>query len=266
MPSIVRSVTLPDFPNFRDVGGLRSGSLRPGIVFRSAQLSGHTDADDAALLSLGVRSVYDLRTADEAEHRPDRVPEQIRVALFDVLADRPHSGAAAVASLVTAQQDRATVEDINDAVSGGRAHDLMIETYRHLVSLPSAHAGYRALLASLAVDDGSSVIHCTAGKDRTGWAVAVLQHLCGTDVDDIVIDYLASNAGMERAYRPMLESFASEGGDSEALADMIFVKPEYLEAATSVMHRTHGGLDCYLRQTLGLDSATLERLGNRLTT
>ena len=266
MPSIGRSVRLPDIPNFRDVGGLSSGSLRPGVVFRSAQLSGHTGADDDALLSLGVRSVYDLRTAEEAEHRPDRVPAQVRVALLDVLGDRPHSGAAAVASLVTAQQDRATVEDINDAVSGGRAHDLMIETYRHFVSLPSAHASYRALLSSLAGDEGASVIHCTAGKDRTGWAVAVLQRLCGADVDDIIVDYLGSNAGMERAYRPMLESFASEGGDADALADMIFVKPEYLEAATSLMHRVHGGLTRYLTETLGLDGQTLERLRARLTT
>lgn len=259
-------MTLPDIPNFRDAGGLSSGSLRPGIVFRSAQLSGHTYADEAALLGLEVRSVYDLRTAEEAAHRPDQVPAHIRVVLLDVLADRPHSGAAAVASLVTAQQDRATVSDINDAVSGGRAHDLMIETYRHFVSLPSAHASYRDLLSSLAADEGSSVIHCTAGKDRTGWAVAVVQSLCGADVDDIVADYLGSNAGMERAYRPMLESFASEGGDAEALADMIFVKPEYLEAATSVMHRVHGGLDRYLAGTLGLDGATIARLRTRLTT
>ena len=266
MPSIGRSVRLPDIPNFRDAGGLPSGSLRPGIVFRSAQLSGHTDADDTALVSLGVRSVYDLRTAEEAEHRPDQVPVPIRISLLDVLADRQDSGAAAVASLVTAKQDRATVDDINDAVSGGRAHDLMIETYRHFVSLPSAHASYRALLTSLAVDEGASVIHCTAGKDRTGWAVAVLQRLCGADADDVVIDYLGSNAGMERAYRPMLESFAAEGGDAEALADMIFVKPEYLEAANDLMRRAHGGLDRYLTETLCLDDTTLERLRSRLTT
>lgn len=265
MPSIGRSVRLPDIPNFRDAGGLSSGSLRPGIVFRSAQLSGHAEADDDALVSLGVRSVYDLRTAEEAAHRPDHVPAQIRVMLLDVLADRPHSGAAAVASLVTAKQDRTTIEDINDAVSGGRAHDLMIETYRHFVSLPSAHSSYRALLSSLAVDEGASVIHCTAGKDRTGWAIAVLQRLCGTDVDDVLRDYLGSNVGMEHAYRPMLESFASEGGDADALADMIFVKPEYLEAATSLMHRVHGGLDRYLEDALGLDGATLERLRARLT-
>ena len=256
---------LPDIANFRDAGGLATGSLRPGVVFRSAQFSGYPTAAEDDVVALGVRTVYDLRTADEAAHRPDVVPPGVAVVLLDVLADRPHSGAAAVASLVTAKKDQSTVEDVNDAVQFGRAHDLMIETYRHFVSLPSAHASYRALLTSLAADEGASVIHCTAGKDRTGWAIAVLQRMCGSELDDIVDDYLASNVAMETAYRPMLDAFAAEGGDAEALADMIFVRPEYLEAAIDLMHRVHGGLDRYLSVTLGLDGATLARLRARLT-
>jgi len=258
-------VTPPDIPNFRDAGGLPSGSLRPGVVFRSAQLSELSRDDHQAMLNLDVRSVYDLRTLDEAEHRPDEVPSSIRVALLDVLADRPHSGAAAVASLVTAKQDRATVEEINAAVGQGRAHELMIETYRHFVSLPSAHASYQRLLTDLAMNDGASVIHCTAGKDRTGWAVAVLQRLCGADYDDIVDDYLGSNAEMERAYRPMLDAFATKGGDADALADMIFVKPDYLEATVALMHRDHGGFADYLTGPLGLDPDLMTVLRDRLT-
>lgn len=253
---------LPDITNFRDAGGLPTGSLRPGVVFRSAQLSGH-DAN-RALHALDVRSIYDLRTADEAAHTPDQVPDIIRVTLLDVLADRPHSGAAAVASLVTAREDGTTVDDINEAVRDGRAHELMIETYRHFVTLPSAHAGYRALLSALADDEGSSIIHCTAGKDRTGWAVALLQRLCGTSDDDIVTDYLASNAAMEQTYRPMLDSFADQGGDADALADMIFVRPEYLDSAFSLLDRDHGRFDGYLRSTLGLDQLVLGRLRDRL--
>lgn len=217
-----------------------------------------------SLRALDVRSVYDLRTAEEADHRPDEVPDAIRVTLLDVLADRPHSGAAAVASLVTARQDGTTIDDINRAVSGGHARELMLETYRHFVTLPSAHAGYRALLTNLADDEGASVIHCTAGKDRTGWAIAVLQQLCGASRDDIVVDYLRSNAAMERAYRPLLDSFAEQGGDADALADMIFVTPEYLDAAYSLLDREFGGFDDYLRSTLGLDGAVLDRLRARL--
>ena len=255
---------LPEITNFRDAGGLPSGSLRPGVIYRSAQLADLSVDTRKALHALDVRSVYDLRTEDEVIHAPDQVMDTLRITLLDVLADRPHSGAAAVASLVTAKDDGTTIDDINRAVSDGRGHELMIETYRHFVTLPSAHASYGALLSTLADDEGSSVIHCTAGKDRTGWAMALLQRLCGVSQDDVVIDYLASNAAMERAYRPMLDSFGDRGGDADSLADMIFVKPEYLDAPFALLERDHGGFGHYLRNTLGLDDGVLDRLRARL--
>ena len=254
----------PDVPNFRDAGGLSTGSLRPGLVYRSAQLSPLTDEDHARLLDLGVRSVFDLRTADEVRHRPDTLPQGLEATVLDVLADRPHSGAAAVASLVTAKQDQTTVEDVNDAVSDGRARDLMIETYRYLVSLPSAHVAYRTLMASIADGTGAVVIHCTAGKDRTGWAIAVLQSMGGASMDDVLADYLLSNVDMETTYRPMLDAFADAGGDAESLADMILVRPEYLEAAVTLMHRVYGDLDGYLSRGLQLTADDLGRLRSRL--
>jgi protein-tyrosine phosphatase len=258
------SGALPGIPNFRDAGGLATGGLRPGVVFRSAQLSPLTDEDHARLLELDVRAVYDLRTHDEVTHRPDTLPPGLEATVLDVLADRPHSGAAAVASLVTAKQDQTTVEDVNDAVSDGRARDLMIETYRLLVSLPSAHGAYRSLFASIARGEGASVIHCTAGKDRTGWAIAVLQRLAGATMDDVVADYLTSNAAMEDAYRPMLDTFAAAGGDAPSLSDMIFVRAEYLDAAVTLMHRVHGGLDGYLSRGLRLTPDEVRQLRGRL--
>ena len=256
-------MTTPDLPNFRDAGGV--GSLRPGLVFRGPQLSGLTPEQARSLAAMGSVRVFDLRTADEVAHRPDELPASFRYTLLDVLADRPHSGAAAVANLVTARDTPSVVEDINDAVSGGRARDLMIETYRYLVSLPSAHDGYRTLFTALADDAAPSIIHCTAGKDRTGWAIAVLQWLCGASDDEVLADYLASNAGMERAYGAMLEGFAAEGGDAAALADMIYVQPDYLDAAVTLMRRVHGDLHGYLTEAVGLEPGTIDRLRGRLS-
>lgn len=258
--------TPPAIPNFRDAGGLATGSLRPGLVFRSAHLAEATPAAHASLIDHAVSAVYDLRTAEEVRHRPDDLPAGIGLTVLDVLADRPHSGAAAVASLVTERPDRATVADIDDAVADGRARDLMIETYRYLVSLPSAHAGYRALLLALGQEHGATVIHCTAGKDRTGWAIAVLQRLGGASADDVLADYLRSNEQMELAYGPMLAAFAAEGGDAESLSHMIYVRPEYLDAATTLAARVHGSLDGYLRTALGLTSEELRRVRARLLT
>ncbi len=251
--------------NFRDAASVGSGSLRPGVVYRSAELSSVSDTDLEHIADLGVAHVFDLRTADEVAHRPDRLPESIHLRVLDVLADRPHSGAAAVASLVTDKQDHTTIDDVNDAVGFGRARDLMIETYRHLVSLPSAHANYRELFSGIAQAQGASIVHCTAGKDRTGWAIAVIQHLMGVRHEDVLADYLATNERMSIAYGPMLDRFEAAGGDVDSLRRMIFVEPDYLDAAATLVRKAYGDFEHYLSRALGMRGADITALKERLT-
>lgn len=255
---------LPGIANLRDAGAVASGSLGTGVLLRSGHLSGLGSEAQAGLVDLGVTRVFDLRTADESGRRPDTLPAGISLSVVDVLADRPHSGAAAVASLINDHPDRAAIDDINDAVGGGRARDLMIETYRHLVSLPSAHTGYRAVLEGIASSPGASLVHCTAGKDRSGWAIALAQHLAGVRWEDILEDYLLSNAAMAEAYGPMLDAFAAEGGDAESLSHMIYVRPEYLNSAVTLVDHVFGGVDGYLTTAVGLREDGIRTLRRRL--
>jgi protein-tyrosine phosphatase len=260
------TAALPAIPNFRDIGGLgtSNGPIRTGVVYRSAQLFALSPEVQQSLLDLGVSDVFDLRTAEESAHRPDTLPAPIKLHVDDVLADRPHSGAAEIATLVNEHEHQAPTDRINAEVGNGRAHALMIETYLHFVTLPSAHAGYRRLLTGIAEAPGASVLHCTAGKDRSGWAVAVLQHLAGAQWTDIVDDYLASNAPMRIAYGPMLEQFAARGGDADGLAQMMLVNPDYLQAAVDEVTRTFGGIEPYVARGLGVTDADVERLRSRL--
>jgi protein-tyrosine phosphatase len=140
----------------------------------------------------------------------------------------------------------------------------MIETYRHLVSLPSAHTGYRTFLTGLALPDGSTVVHCTAGKDRSGWAIALAQHVCGVGWDDILEDYLLSNSAMAQEYGPMLDQFGEQGGDAESLSHMIYVRPEYLEAAVTLVEHVFGGIDGYLAAAVGMDAAAIRGIRTAL--
>ncbi len=257
-------MALPDLPNFRDAGGLATGSLRPGVVFRSSQLADATEADQRALVTLGVTIVFDLRTARASAARPDQLPAGVRVVTLDVLADAPTSGATAMERLVTGNAAGADIGAINDAVGNGRAHALMIQTYRDLVLLPSARSAYRTFLEAFADGDGAAVVHCTAGKDRTGWAIALLQHIAGTSDDDIVADYLRSSDPIRLAYTPMLEAFGAAGGDATALADMIMVRPEYLSSAIATATDEFGSVDEYLRSGLGVDDETVARVRTRL--
>jgi protein-tyrosine phosphatase len=254
-------------PNFRDAGGYPTGSgrvMRRGVVYRASQLFDLTPAAGQALQSLGVTAVFDLRTTSEVDHRPDRLPAGVSLAVDDVLADRPHSGATGVASLINDHADRASVAEINASVGEGRARSLMLETYRHLVTLPSAHRGYHALLRSLAHLPGAAVVHCTAGKDRSGWAIAVLQLLSGVGMDDVVADYLLSNEPMQRAYGPTLERFADEGGDAESLAHMLLVEPDYLAEAVTLIDQQFGDLEGYLIRGLELETSDIDLLRARL--
>lgn len=256
--------TLPDIPNFRDAGGLASGRLRTGRVYRSAQLFGLTPEQQEGLVALGVTDVFDLRTTSEVVHRPDSLPASITLTVDDVLADRPHSGAAEVATIVNQHADRATVDEINAVVSEGKAKQVMIETYQHFVTLPSAHRAYGGLLTGIARTRGAAVIHCTAGKDRSGWGIALLQLIAGADMDDVLADYLLSNGPMRQAYGPMLEAFAAEGGDAESLGHMMLVEPDYLDTALTLMRSQFGDLHGYLSRGLGLTTDDLDLLRARL--
>ncbi len=254
-------------PNFRDAGGLTTASgraMRNGLVYRSSSLFDLPMEAQEALLAIGVSDVFDLRTTAEVAHRPDALPDAITLTVDDVLADRPHSGAAGVASLINEHVDRASVDDINASIGGGRAKATMLETYQHLVTLPSAHRGYRGLLTSITSSSGASVIHCTAGKDRSGWAIALLQLVAGAGMDDVLDDYLLSNGPMRRAYGPMMDAFAAEGGDAESLSHMMMVEPDYLDEALTLMRSQFGDLEGYLVTGLGLETSQIDQLRARL--
>jgi protein-tyrosine phosphatase len=257
---------LPQIPNFRDAGGLwtANGPLRTGALFRSSLLSRISSDDQAALLRLGIRQVFDLRTDEEVARHPDQLPPGIELTTADVLADRPENAAATVGSIVSNRDDPASIEAANAAVGDGRARAHMLDAYTHFVTLPSAHAGFRLVLTGVARADGASVIHCTAGKDRSGWAIAVTQLVAGASHDDVIADYLGSNAGMEVAYRPMLERFAAAGGDAEGLSHMIYVQRQYLETALAHVDREFGGVHGYLSSALGMDQADIDRLARVL--
>ena len=253
-------------PNFRDAGGLPTGtgSVRRGVVYRSAQMGRLTQSAQAALVGLGVGTVVDLRTAEESAHRPDNVPPTVEVVTIDVLADRPHSDVAEVADLVNQSERQASVAAINAAIGEGLAEQHMLETYRHFVTLSSAITGYGTLFTTLARRTTATVIHCTAGKDRTGWAVAILQLLAGATREDVMADYLESNEPMLATYGPMLEGFAALGGDADALSHMMLVHPEYLDSALTRIDAVHGGVHGYLVRGLGMDPEDVDRLRDRL--
>ncbi|MFJ9579415.1 tyrosine-protein phosphatase [Streptomyces sp. NPDC101191] len=252
--------------NLRDLGTLPLGegrSVREGLVFRSGQLD-RLDAEDPVVAGLGIRTVVDFRTAAERTERPDRVPPGGRLVVADVLADfLATSGLPPAARLKTLLSDPALAEE---HLGGGRAQAAFARTYRAFVSSDSARASYRALLMELGDPHaGPLLFHCTAGKDRTGWAATVVLSLLGADERTVTDEYLAVNPAVREAFAPLIEGFTLQGGDPELALALLGVVPGYLEAAQDEVAVRHGSMEKYVREGLGVPDETVAVIRERLT-
>lgn len=255
------TVTVASMPNFRDVGGRRTrdgATMRTGLLYRSDRIPALPAEDVQALTGLGLRYVYDLRTEAERTMLPgDRVPGATHVPL-DVLADDRQSMAALLVRLLA---DPGPAETL---LGEGRGAAMLVASYRSFIELPSAQAAFRRLFEGLAeADHLPALLHCTTGKDRTGWACASLQLLLGVPRDEVLEDYLESNRRILHKYAPHVAAFAAQGGDPAILEPVLGVRAEYLDASIETALHAHGSIDGYFRRGLGLDDGTLGALRAR---
>lgn len=245
---------IPTLPNLRDVGGLPTvdgGRVRTGVLFRSTDLSRLDDDGAAVLAGLGIRTVFDLRTAGERTGRPDRLPPGSEHVVLDVLRD---SRAMTPADMEPVLADPANAAAV---LGDGRAERFFVDAYREFVELPSAREAYGALYGGLArAERRPALVHCTTGKDRTGWAVATLLLALGVAEELVLEEYLRSGPVMAALFAPHLAAFAAIGGDPDLLRPLVEVRPAYLAAALDAVVERHGSLDGYLEAGLGLDATT----------
>ena len=252
MPS--QGIMIASLPNLRDIGGHATrdgGRIRTGLAYRSTDLSRLDGGDTVALARLGIRTVYDLRTAGEREAGPDRLPPGAAYVVADVIRDSPSLRPADFADVFESP------ERAEEALGGGRAAAFFVDRYREFVHLESARAAYHRLFADLASGEHSpALIHCTTGKDRTGWAAAALLLLLDVPGNAVMEEYLLSNRFLAPLSQPWLDQFEARGGDLELLRPLMEVRPAYLESGLDEMRRTFGTIERYFGEALGIDAAT----------
>ena len=151
----------------------------------------------------------------------------------------------------------------------GSFRDYMLEYYRHLPHQRRHIDLYTRYFRALAEGDGPILVHCAAGKDRTGIICALTHHLAGVHDDDIREDYLLTNDPERLTNRlPQIREVVREATGKTASDDALMVamrvEAEYLDMAFNVMREAHGSLDGYLDQVLGLDGELRARLHDRL--
>jgi protein-tyrosine phosphatase len=129
------------------------------------------------------------------------------------------------------------------------------------VALPSARAAFAQLYRELAVAGRRpALVHCTTGKDRTGWAVAALLGFLGVPAQAVMDDYLRSDAEIRAAFGFIVDDFVAQGGERSVIEPIISARPVYLEAALDEVGQRYGTPEGYLRDGLGLERDVLDAL------
>lgn len=199
------------------------------------------------MAGLGLRSVFDLRSEPERTAQPDRLPPGAGYVVIDVLEGSPDLSPGRL--LRAFAEPRRAAELLGD----GGAAALWQGQYRQLVSLGSARAGYGRLFADLLdATRRPALVHCTTGKDRTGWAVAALLLLLDVDPAVVMDDFLCSGRRLAPLLAPAFERFRAVGGDPELLRPIAEARPEYLEAAIAEVEGSFGSIEAYFTDGLGL--------------
>ncbi|MET0545038.1 MAG: tyrosine-protein phosphatase [Caulobacterales bacterium] len=246
---IERDLNFEGIDNFRDYGGYQAagGRLRMGRLYRSAHHGAATDKDLELLSKLGVAALFDMRGAEERAFAPSRRPANFT---YNVMECDLALGGGVPAALVAS---------LREAKTEAEALRLYAESYKSLAVLPGIVAAYRAMFSALVDGDGASIIHCNAGKDRTGIGAALVHHALGVHPDDIMADYMLTNTVRGAEQRIALNSFklrAALGADvpDEVATAYSIVTPEYLDAAFAAIKARSGGIEAYLRDDLGADA------------
>lgn len=235
--------------------------MRRGLLYRSTDLARAGPGLQDKLAGHGIRTIYDLRTAGERELWPEtgRLPEEVSYVVADVLRDArgPDNNPAQMVALL-ADPVRAA-----ELLGAGRAEPMFRARYRDFVNLTSARQAYHRVLADLSVRGTlPAVIHCTTGKDRTGWILAVLLLMLGVPYETVLDDYLASNPELEPMRREFYDQFADRGGDPELLKPFMEARPAYLETGLDEMRRGFGSLEGYVDFGLAIGPLTRRRLAS----
>jgi protein-tyrosine phosphatase len=241
--SPVRHLNLSGASNFRDLGGYATvdgRTVRWRQIFRSNHLGHLTDDDAVILRELGVRSAFDFRGTEERAAALCAMPE-ISVHSLPV----EPTVVAALRAIAAA----------GTPLSTDHAVEVMRDSYRSYVQKNTQH--FRSLFAHLLEDRAPLVIHCTAGKDRTGFACALILHTLGVSEDLVSEDYLLTN----RFYR-------RDPNHSTDLPDEVgqvlgSVQASFLAAAFEAIDADYGNLETYIRDGLGIGKAERAHLEAR---
>ncbi len=226
--------------NFRDLGGIPAGDGRRtawGKLIRADGLNGLSDADLAYLASVPLTTIADFRNEHEAAKSPDRIPPSVKRHLH--LAITP---------------GRLEAGNPKAIFASPAGDEFMEEMNRTLALDPRIQAVYREFFSKVQHEENLPLLfHCSAGKDRTGFAAALILLSLGVDREAVLADYMASERHLAGKYDDLMTRYPDH-------AALFMVKPSYLEAALDAIDERYGSVERYMREALDVDIEKMKAL------
>ncbi len=248
---------LQNLHNTRDLGGMRTKDgrvVKSGRLIRSGELHGASPSD-IRWLSDHVSLIVDFRTAEKRKGVPDPVLPKVENLHLPVL----ESLTAGISR--DAKSDREAFAMI--AREPGKARDFMIGNYRKLITSDYSRSQYAAFIRLLMQPRKGAVLwHCTAGKDRAGFAAVIVQEILGVSRRDILADYLKTNECLKEEDRHLRKTALrqAEQVNEQAMRYLFGAHDEYLSAIYSTVEDAFGSFDGFITDGLGIGNAEREAL------
>lgn len=237
-PDTDQYIPLEHVQNTRDLGGLTTEDGRrvlPGRLYRSGNPAFATPSDITRLKAMHLDVVLDFRAVSE------KTPaEQAFAAQFPWQDDPVLAGNLSPAAIVPMLQ-RSTPAQM---------HQFMVSLYQQF---PVDYQPQFARFLKLAEQDKTMLYHCTAGKDRTGFATVLLLSALGVDRATVMANYLESNRYNAAGNAKATAQLQKIGVAPDVVAPLLAVDPDYIGAAMEVIDQRYGGMQHYLVDVLHVD-------------
>jgi len=247
-------------PNFRDLGGYQTRDGRTvkwRKVFRSGTLANLTDQDHNRMRELGLSLICDLRTDEETTLHPSALPPGHDIQVSELQISGKLQDEDDVSTPTFSEQPDMGPDEIVERIK--RAYRVFVSAYSHQ---------YKRMFELLLAEENYPVlIHCMAGKDRTGLACALTLHTLGVPDETIMQDYTMTNQFMNAAYREdrLAQLIPPDVNYNRETADALFdARPDYIGAAFDVINTEFGSIDRYLERGLGVGQSERARLQDLL--
>ncbi|KAK4033220.1 tyrosine-protein phosphatase [Parachaetomium inaequale] len=244
-------IPIPSTFNARDLGLLPNSPIRPGLVYRTGGFLSGISPEGKAFLAgrLGIRKVFDLRTAREHARQPD--PEVDGVEMVWVPPEEVEGGAMV------------KLEEFVEG-SGERGYARM-----YLDVLRVYKGGIRGVLEQVRDGRGKEAVlfHCNAGRDRTGVVAGLLLTLAGASAETIAFDYMLTRIGFEPAREQLLGLLAKgmvTSVDAPGFLNLANMRVSCWDAFVKAVEAEYGGFEGYVRGTLGFSEEDIAKIKSNL--